>query len=173
MTTEVEQSKLNIHVLTQNQYEGLPSVSDTELYIVDPQFQGGKFLASDTNGDIIEKDALEGVQLAGTDLTPDANNKVNIPLATNDSVGVLRGNPAFGTTMSNSTLCVQRCTENDMKNKNTNYKPVVAADIDIAVREGLGNYNTALRGEWLDTYKEHACDTIGATQTEIVDWIES
>lgn len=56
MTTEVEQSKLNIHVLNQTQYEELPSVSDTELYIVDPQFQGGKLLATSGNGDIIESD---------------------------------------------------------------------------------------------------------------------
>ena len=172
MTTEVEQSKLNIHVLNQNQYEGLPSVSDTELYIVDPQFQGGKFLASDANGDIIEKDALQGVQLNGTDLTI-TNNKVNIPLADNSNVGVLRANPAFGTTMSNTTLCVQRCTETEMKNRSSNYKPVAAADIDVAVREGLGNYDTTNKGVWTDAYKEHACETLGATQTEIVDWIDS
>ena len=95
-------------------------------------------------------------------------------MATNDSVGVLKGNPAFGTTMSNTTLCVQRCTETEMKNRSSNYKPVAAADIDIAVREGLGNYNTTSKGVWTDAYKEHACEVIGASQeTEIVDWIES
>lgn len=169
-TTEIEKSKLNIHSLTEKQYEGLETVSETDLYIVDPQFNGNKFVGTDAAGNLIEKDALQGVQLAGTDLIPDANNKVNIPLATNDSVGVLKGNPAFGTVMSNSTLCVQKCTETEIKNKNTNYKPVVAADIDIAIREGLGNNSLT----WTDAYKTSARNTIDAAQTTIlVDWVET
>ena len=175
MTTEVEQSKLNIHVLNQNQYEGLPSVSDTELYIVDPQFQGGKFLASDANGDIVEKDALQGVQVNGTDLTPDANNKVNIPVASISGFGVSTINSTYGISItSNGELRTSSASADEIQSKANTAKPLVPKTVDIAIREGLGNYNTSLQGEWTDVYKEHACDTIGASQqTEIVDWIES
>ena len=174
MTTEVEQSKLNIHVLNQNQYEGLSSVSDTELYIVDPQFQGGKFLASDANGDIVEKDALQGVQINGTDLTPDANNKVNIPKATNTALGVVMGSNSGGTQIgTDGSVRIYAATNAHIDAKTSVYLPIVPATLDYAVKEGLGNYDTVNKGVWTDAYKEHACETIGATQTEIVDWIDS
>ena len=174
MTTEVEQSKLNIHVLNQNQYEGLSSVSDTELYIVDPQFQGGKFLASDANGDIVEKDALQGVQINGTDLTI-TDDKVNIPVGTSSVLGVYKVNPNQGiSAYSVGDLVIISANENEITAKTHNYKPIVPHKLDVAVREGLGNYDTVNKGVWTDAYKEHACETIGASQeTEIVDWIES
>ena len=174
MTTEVEQSKLNIHVLNQNQYEGLSSVSDTELYIVDPQFQGGKFLASDANGDIVEKDALQGVQVAGTDLTPDADNKVNISKATNSTLGVVMGSNSGGTQIgTDGSVRIYAATTAHITQKTSTYLPIVPSTLDFAVKEGLGNYDTT-KGVWTDAYKEHACETIGASQeTEIVDWIET
>ena len=175
MTTEVEQSKLNIHVLNQNQYEGLPSVSDTELYIVDPQFQGGKFLASDANGDIVEKDALQGVQLNGTDLTPDANNKVNIPIASTTGFGVSTINSTYGISITASgELRTSSASEAEIQSKSNTAKPLVPKTVDAAIREGLGNYDTVNKGVWTDAYKTHACEVIGASQeTEIIDWIDS
>lgn len=174
MTTEVEQSKLNIHVLNQNQYEGLSSVSDTELYIVDPQFQGGKFLASDANGDIVEKDALQGVQLNGTDLTLDANNKVNIPLATNSTDGVLHPSPTYGTTMgANGILLISDAIAGGtsiITEKQNAYRPLTARCIDLAVKVGVTTNTNTLT----DTEKQNACNWLGASQeTEIVDWIET
>ena len=50
-TTAVQ--KLKINRLTDTQFEGA-TPSNTELYLVDPEFQGSKVLATDSNGDIVE-----------------------------------------------------------------------------------------------------------------------
>ena len=50
-TTAVQ--KLKINRLTDTQFDGA-TPSNTELYFVDPEFQGSKVLATDSNGDIVE-----------------------------------------------------------------------------------------------------------------------
>ena len=177
MTTEVEQSKLNIHVLNQNQYEVLPSVSDTELYIVDPQFQGGKFLASDANGDIVEKDALTGATINGTDLSI-SDNKVIIPIATNTNknLGVVKGDDAgYGIYIhTDGQLRINPGDWGKFQLLN-GYLPIVVKDFLLGMKKFLGTTITSSTSNstWNDTEKEAACETLGATQTEIVDWIES
>lgn len=52
-TTAVQ--KLKINRLTETQFEGA-TPSNTELYLVDPEFSGGKLLQTDANGDIVESD---------------------------------------------------------------------------------------------------------------------
>ena len=170
MTTEVEQSKLNIHVLTQNQYEELPSVSNTELYIVDPQFQGQKFLGTDEEGEIVEKDALQGVQINGTDLTI-SDNKVNIPKATTSALGVVQPTPNWGIGIdSQGRLMTSAALDNEITGKSQSYKPLVPTKIDLIVKTGITTNTLTLT----DSEKTTACDWIGASQeTEIVDWIES
>lgn len=57
-TTSVQ--KLKINRLTDTQFEGA-TPSNTELYLIDPEFQGSKFLGTNANGDIIEKDLRNSV----------------------------------------------------------------------------------------------------------------
>lgn len=52
-TTAVQ--KLKINRLTDTQFDGAVP-SSTELYLTDPEFSGGKLLATDANGDIVESD---------------------------------------------------------------------------------------------------------------------
>lgn len=180
MTTEVEQSKLKINVLTEKQYEALPEVSDTELYIVDPQFQGQKFLGTDENGDIIEKDALNGVKVDGTDLAIN-NGKVDIPVAYQATKGVVSVYDAGYGIKSMSTGQLQiHCGDwakfnNALTNPNQ-WLPIVTKDILLGMKAFLGTTITGSTSNttWNDTEKEAACETLGAAQTtEIVDWIES
>ena len=177
MTTEVEQSKLNIHVLNQNQYEALPSVSNTELYIVDPQFQGQKFLGTDEEGEIVEKDGLTGATIDGTDLTI-TNNKVVIPIATNvnKQLGVVKGDDAgYGIYLhTNGQLRINPGDWGKFQLLN-GYLPIVVKDFLLGMKKFLGTTitSTTSNSEWNDTEKEAACETLGATQTEIVDWIDS
>ena len=168
--TDAQLDSLVINRMTKQQYESLPQKSDTELYIVDPQFQGGKFLASDANGDIVEKDALTGATIDGTDLSI-SDNKVDIPLATTSTAGVSIPTPNWGISVDNlGRLSTVPALENEIALKTQENKPIVPNNLDIAIREGLGNNSLT----WTDAYKESACNTIGASQqTEIVDWIDS
>ena len=45
---------LIINELTKTQLESASSLSNTELYLVDPEFAGEKLLMTDTNGNIVE-----------------------------------------------------------------------------------------------------------------------
>lgn len=110
-----------------------------------------------------QANVLEGVQINGTDLTIDVNKKVNIPYATNDSLGVVRGNQSFGSYMSNGTICTWKASDSELVAKIQNYKPIVPSNIDVAIREGLGNNSLT----WTDAYKASARNTIGASDQTI------
>lgn len=108
---------------------------------------------------------LEGVQVFGTDLTKDANNKVNIPLAnTNNLPGVVRTSSDQGITMNGPYLRISPATEDEITAKTNDRKSIVPSTVDSAIREGLGNYDIASKGEWSEEYKEHAREVIGATK---------
>ena len=51
--TIISVQKLKINRLTKTQFEGA-TPSNTELYLTDPEFNGGKLLQTDANGDIVE-----------------------------------------------------------------------------------------------------------------------
>lgn len=114
-----------------------------------------------------QANVLEGVQINGTDLTIDVNKKVNIPVASTSALGVIK--VSSGLTMgSDGGLRTSAATESLLVSKTNQYQPVVASNLDIAVREGLGN--NALT--WTDAYKTSARNTIGASRVSFVDWID-
>lgn len=105
---------------------------------------------------------LERVKINGTALTV-TDKAVNIPLANNSTtLGVVKTNYAtFGVGVDNTgTLYISGASEAQLQAKSSGYKPVVASNVDIAVREGLGNNQLT----WTEPYKEHAREVIGATK---------
>lgn len=107
---------------------------------------------------------LEGVQINGTDLTI-TDKKVNIPKASNSTLGVVQTNGSYGIEISNNGyIATIPAAEATLVAKLNGRNAVVANNIDIAVREGLGNYDTANKGEWTEPYKAHAREVIGATK---------
>lgn len=109
---------------------------------------------------------LEGVQINGTDLTI-TDKKVNIPVATTSTLGVVKTVAATSSGLSVNSegmINVVRAQESQLIAKTSNFNPVVSSNLDIAVREGLGNYDTANKGEWTEPYKAHAREVIGATK---------
>lgn len=104
--------------------------------------------------------AIQGVQINGTDLTPDENNKVNIPVATGSVFGVVKCVATYGISAPNGAgiPTIVKATDADITEKDNNYKPIVPANLDLAVREGLGNNSLT----WTDAYKTSARNTIGA-----------
>lgn len=105
---------------------------------------------------------LENVKINGTALTV-TDKAVNIPLANNSTtLGVVKTNYAtFGVGVDDTgTLYISGASEAQLQAKSSGYKPVVASNVDIAVREGLGNNQLT----WTEPYKEHAREVIGATK---------
>lgn len=172
-TTEVKKAQLDIHVLNKRQYDNLEDIDNTSLYAVDPQFTGDKLLKTTSSGDIVESEltesdieaaanAIEGVQINGTDLTPDANKKVNIPAATNSTLGVIMPNPTYGLTMlGGNTLGVSDAMaggESTITSKSSAYRALTPRCIDLAVKVGVTtNANTLTTTEQTNT-----CSWIGA-----------
>lgn len=103
--TETIVSNLKINRLTQTQLENATSLSNSELYMVDPQFTGGKVLATDSNGDIVESDVIPtniGTVKSVNSATPDSSGNVSltIPTVNNPTITITQG----GTTKGSFTL---------------------------------------------------------------------
>lgn len=113
--------------------------------------------------------AVQGVQINGTDLTKDVNNKVNIPVGTSSVLGVYKVNPNQGiSAYSAGDLVIISATESEIIAKTHNYKPIVPSKLDIAIREGFGNNSLT----WTEPYKTSARNTIGAgAKTIIREWV--
>lgn len=67
-TTTTAVAKLKINRLTKTQFDGT-SPSDTELYLVDPEFTGGKLLTTDSDGDIVESSMVDRQSVTDTTST--------------------------------------------------------------------------------------------------------
>lgn len=81
--TETTVSNLKINRLTQTQLENASSLSNTEAYWVDPQFTGGKVLATDSKGDIVETTVAPadiGTVKTVNNTSPDSNGNVAITI---------------------------------------------------------------------------------------------
>ena len=101
------------------------------------------------------------------DNTSVVTNKIaNIPVASQNDLGVSKINPNYGVAITSGVLYINKAVDNELVTKANNYKPVVPSNLDVAVREGLGNNGLT----WTDGYKYTARDTIGATQVILKDW---
>lgn len=115
-----------------------------------------------------QANVLEGVQINGTDLTIDVNKKVNIPVASTNTNGVVRVNTSKGITASSGQLETVAADSAEITAKTSTFKPIVPSTLNVAIREGLGNNSLT----WTDAYKTSARNTIGATRVSFVDWID-
>lgn len=113
---------------------------------------------------------ISGVQINGTDLAPDTTtNKVNIPIAANGVLGVVKpvGNGII--VDGNGSISLQRATDNELVQQTNMYKPVVSGNLSKAVMEGLGNNSLT----WTDTYKASARNTIGAEKETTIQMLSA
>lgn len=97
------------------------------------------------------------------------NNKVNYTdYATANKAGLskLVGTYGIQTIDSVGTAGILKATEAELIAKTNNYKPVVPSNLDIAVREGLGNSKL----EWSETYKENAREKLGVKSLNVITY---
>ena len=73
---------LVINQLTQDQFDNATSIAEDELYLVDPEFTGGKGLMTDNQGEIVEKQTI-------TDTTSTTITLVNAKAGTTYKYGTL------------------------------------------------------------------------------------
>ena len=107
---------------------------------------------------------LKGVQINGTDLTPDANNKVNIPKASTSNLGVTKINTVYGVGITaNGELRTYAASDAEIESKSNTAKPLVPASLNKAIMEGLGNNSLT----WSDAYKSNARATLGVNNATI------
>lgn len=79
-TTDTQAPQLVVNRLTKTQFQDA-TPSNTELWAVDPEFQGGKILATDNNGDIVESTVTPssiGTVKSVNNTSPDSNGNVTI-----------------------------------------------------------------------------------------------
>lgn len=114
---------------------------------------------------------IKGVQINGTDLTPDANNKVNIPKAVSgqETLGVVKAKDAgYGVTVrSDGQLTTNPGDWAKYNNATTapnSWLPIVTKDLLLGMKAFLGTIITGSTSNltWNDTEKTAARNTLGA-----------
>ena len=111
--------------------------------------------------------ALQDVQVNGTSVV--SGTTANIPKASNSTLGVVQTNGSYGIEISaNGYIATIPAAEATLVAKLNGRNVVVANNLDIAIREGLGNNSLT----WTDAYKTSARNTIGAgAKTIIREWV--
>ena len=175
--TSVQPDALNNYATTQALTEGLATKQPVGDYATKQELSGKQDTITDLaeirDGATAGATAVQGVQINGTDLTPDANKKVNIPLATNTTDGVLHPSTSYGTTMGgNGTLIISDALaggESIILGKENAYRPLTARCIDLAVKVGI----TTNKNTLTDTEKANACNWLGAQQISTIQTLQA
>ena len=150
MTTynDTGKKKLIINRATKTQFDNASTLSEDELYLIDPEFSGNKILATDNNGEIVETaltsaDVVSDVQINGSTIV--SSGVANIPKAAQNVLGVASINSTAGIAISSSGgLYINKATDAEIEAKTNTYKPLVPSNLDKAVAEGISDNSVAL-----------------------------
>ncbi len=108
------------------------------------------------------------VQIDSTSIV--SGGVANIPKAAVNVFGVGKINTNYGINVqTDGTFSTVAAGEQQLINKTNSFQMIVPANLNIAIREGLGNNSLT----WTDAYKTSARNTIGATQAVFVDWSDT
>lgn len=109
---------------------------------------------------------VQDVQINGTTILDLDSGVANIPIASNSTLGVAKYTPANGIDINTSTGMpyIARAGAINIQAKQDQYRPIVPADLDKAVMEGLGNNSLT----WSAAYKTSAQTTIGINTEQFV-----
>ena len=98
--------------------------------------------------------AIQDVQVNGTSIV--SGTTANVPKASTSTLGVMVVGSGLAV-QNDGAVYISAATEAELTAKTNTFKPVVSSNLNIAVREGLGNNSLT----WSDAYKVSACKTIG------------
>ena len=130
---------LIINQLSQTQFDNAASIAEDELYLVDPQFTGGKVLATDNQGEIIETDTNAALieRKVVTDLT---------------STSITLANAEAGTTYHYGTLTSLTITANDTADNEINIYFTAGSTITVSLPASIKYIGSAPYFEANRTY---------------------
>lgn len=109
----------------------------------------------------VDGDTVMGVQINGTDLTPDASGKVNVPVASDNNIGVLQAASQYGVSVTSAGLAaINRATDTMIDARTNAYRPIVPLVLNHAVKAALSDANRI--SDMTDPEKANARGVIGA-----------
>ena len=105
---------------------------------------------------------VEDVQVNGTSIVTDGI--ANIPVATNDNLGVVRTNSTYGIYVTNGTLAINNASESDIKSGTNSAKPLTPNREHMSVFYGLakasGDTTQSASDNTVGTYTDGAKSAI-------------
>ena len=107
-----------------------------------------------TMPDVEAEGYLKGVQINDADLEISSDKKVNIPLASTNTLGVAKANAAYGVYANGGTLTISKATDAQVTAKTSQYRPIVPYNIDLAVKTGITTNTIELTDEEKSKAKE-------------------
>lgn len=108
--------------------------------------------------------SVQGAEIDGVSIV-DENGVAKIPEMARGVLGVAKAVGGYGIDVTTQgTLFPVKATDTEIGAKTQRYTPIVPANLDKAIKEGLGNYNlgTDNVNAWSDAYKAHARQVLGA-----------
>ena len=133
-TTDIQVNQLIINRLTKTQFNGV-APSNTELWAVDPEFNGSKILATDSDGEIVE--TAQVPRQTVTDTT---------------STTITLANAVAGTDYHYGTLTSLTVTANDTSDQEINIYFTAGTTILVSLPAGLQYIGSAPVFEANKTY---------------------
>ena len=187
-TTEVLVKNPVLNDIPKSIYDTITPATD-EIYAVDMEYTGNKVVVTDANGDLVES-GTNSAKLAYIDnITGDVQTQLNskvsdvtvsgtsvvnnsgvaeIPVAENNGdYGLVKLAGGYGLTKQGTQgfLYITKATDNEVAAKSNNYKPIVPASLDYAVKVAVTTNTNPLSA----TEKSDACDWIGALKDATID----
>lgn len=141
--TQTGRNKLKLNRLTKTQFDSIISPANDELYLVDPEFSGGKVLGTNANGDVVETNinttgVVTDVQINSTSVV--SSGVASIPLATlGGSPGAVKlYNATYGLDLSESGyLYVSGPSNTQITNKDNVNNPLLPRNIELVTKVGV------------------------------------
>ncbi len=109
--------------------------------------------------------AVDDVQINGTSIVVD--KVANIPIATTQTLGVLKTSSTYGTYVNSSGfLQTQSASEVNINDRTNSYKPIVPNNFDYAVKAAMTDGKGA---GWTEVEKANARARMGVNQAYLVE----
>lgn len=107
---------------------------------------------------------VNDVKINGTSIL--TNGVADIPIATSNSVGLVRANGTYGVALgSNGNLTIARAGDTYIDSRNSGYLPIVPSTLDYAVKQAMCDGKGA---EWSDVEKANARKRMGLGDYELI-----
>lgn len=114
-----------------------------------------------------DADVIKGVKIAGTELTKDAEGKVDVPIGSDSAFGVFLTGGAGVRSTAGGQLYIQNSSNSEISARQVTTKPIVPATLNYAVKSALSDANRI--NNMTEAEKANARGVIGAASADSLD----